>query len=290
MTTRLTLQIAALAACLAPASGAQFLHEGDVILTTNTARTTIVTGSGSNATLTFPFRVFTARFGDSGFANRTTNPGFNAWADATANPPITFYPGQALGITVRRALRKWDGQGFCTIPPEVLRITRSGVSVNTPSADPVGDPAVQTPSLNLNLGFTANGDGFLHEHPSFWLQAPSSNGVYLLEVQSYVGSPTSTSPSPSAPYWILWAQNVDTATIDAATTWVESNVAAGAGRLCPCRADFLGDGALTPADIFGFLTAYFAGDPRTDFNTDGVRTPSDIFAFLNAYFAGCPAS
>jgi probable HAF family extracellular repeat protein len=53
-----------------------------------------------------------------------------------------------------------------------------------------------------------------------------------------------------------------------------------------CRADFNGDG-LGVDDIFDFLNAWFAGDPRTDFNgVDGV-TVQDIFDFLNAWFAGC---
>jgi hypothetical protein len=55
----------------------------------------------------------------------------------------------------------------------------------------------------------------------------------------------------------------------------------------PCRQDFDGSGTLEPADIFDFLNAYFAGDPRTDFDNNGQRQPADIFAFLNAYFAGC---
>jgi uncharacterized membrane protein len=53
-----------------------------------------------------------------------------------------------------------------------------------------------------------------------------------------------------------------------------------------CRADFNGDG-LAVDDIFDFLNAWFAGDPRTDFNgVDGV-TVQDIFDFLNAWFVGC---
>lgn len=59
-------------------------------------------------------------------------------------------------------------------------------------------------------------------------------------------------------------------------------------RLGPrCRPDFNTDALLSPADIFAFLNAYFAGDPRADFDNNGVRQPQDIFAFLNAYFAGC---
>jgi hypothetical protein len=54
-------------------------------------------------------------------------------------------------------------------------------------------------------------------------------------------------------------------------------------------ADFDNSGSLSPADIFTFLTAYFApGTPlnQIDINNDGVRSPADIFSFLNIYFSG----
>jgi Zn-dependent metalloprotease len=46
--------------------------------------------------------------------------------------------------------------------------------------------------------------------------------------------------------------------------------------------------ALFAADIFDFLAAYFAADPRADFNQSGVVSVQDIFDYLAAYFAGCP--
>jgi 1,4-alpha-glucan branching enzyme len=54
-----------------------------------------------------------------------------------------------------------------------------------------------------------------------------------------------------------------------------------------CPGDFNADGVRQPSDIFAFLNAYFAGDPRGDFDGNGVRQPADIFGFLNAYFAAC---
>lgn len=290
---RFTASILGLALCTSLAHGQSFIHAGDVILTTDAGRTTVVTGSATSATptgLLFPFRVFSSRLGDSGFPGRTSNPGFNSNTNDVASPPILFYAGQPMGITVRRAARKWDGQGFCTVPPETVRITRSGVSVVTPAADPAGNPAQQTPTLNLNIGFTANGDGFLHEHPAFALEGAASNGIYLVEMQAYIGSAVNSAPTPSAPFWVLLAQNALTADVNAASTWVVNNVASGAGRLCPCRADFDSNGLLQPTDIFAFLNGYFAGGSGADFNNDGVRSPADIFAFLNAYFAGCPSS
>jgi hypothetical protein len=54
-----------------------------------------------------------------------------------------------------------------------------------------------------------------------------------------------------------------------------------------CAADFDHSGGLTQLDIFAFISAWFAGDPRADFNhANGLET-QDIFAYLNAWFVGC---
>lgn len=55
----------------------------------------------------------------------------------------------------------------------------------------------------------------------------------------------------------------------------------------PCAADFNGVGGVTVADIFAFLSAWFAGDPAADFNQVDGLTVADIFDFLRAWFAGC---
>jgi hypothetical protein len=50
-------------------------------------------------------------------------------------------------------------------------------------------------------------------------------------------------------------------------------------------ADFDGNGTVAVADIFAFLAAWFAGDPRADLDgTPGIGV-SDIFAFLAMWFA-----
>ncbi len=56
----------------------------------------------------------------------------------------------------------------------------------------------------------------------------------------------------------------------------------------PCPADFNGIGGLNVQDIFDFLAAWFANDPRADFNAIGGTNIQDIFDFLAAWFAGCP--
>lgn len=54
-----------------------------------------------------------------------------------------------------------------------------------------------------------------------------------------------------------------------------------------CPADFDGNQSVTVADIFGFLSAWFAMDIAADFNASGQVTPSDLFAYLTAWFARC---
>ncbi len=54
-----------------------------------------------------------------------------------------------------------------------------------------------------------------------------------------------------------------------------------------CPADFNCSGTLSVNDIFGFLSAWFAADPRADFNGTGGTNIQDIFDFLAAWFAGC---
>ncbi|MBY0263401.1 MAG: hypothetical protein K2Q20_13720, partial [Phycisphaerales bacterium] len=46
-------------------------------------------------------------------------------------------------------------------------------------------------------------------------------------------------------------------------------------------------GDIDVADIFGFLSAWFAAQPAADFDRSGVRDVADIFAFLSAWFNGC---
>jgi hypothetical protein len=54
----------------------------------------------------------------------------------------------------------------------------------------------------------------------------------------------------------------------------------------PCPADFNLSGSVSVQDIFDFLAAYFANDPRANFNHFGGISVQDIFDFLAAYFSG----
>ena len=54
-----------------------------------------------------------------------------------------------------------------------------------------------------------------------------------------------------------------------------------------CPADFNCSGSLTAQDIFDYLNAWFALDPRADVNGSGGLDLQDTFDFLAAWFAGC---
>jgi len=74
-----------------------------------------------------------------------------------------------------------------------------------------------------------------------------------------------------------WGENIGWINLDDDTHFV------GTG----CPADFNGDGTRDVPDIFSFLSAWFAMDPRADFDGNGSIAVPDIFAFLSAWFAGC---
>lgn len=54
-----------------------------------------------------------------------------------------------------------------------------------------------------------------------------------------------------------------------------------------CAGDFNGVGGVTVQDVFDFLAAWFASDPRADINGGGIGV-QDVFDFLAIWFAPCP--
>lgn len=64
-------------------------------------------------------------------------------------------------------------------------------------------------------------------------------------------------------------------------------VPATTGAVPLAHPDFDRNGSVTIGDIFAFLNAWFAADPKSDFDRVAPITTSDIFTFLNAWFRGC---
>jgi hypothetical protein len=84
-------------------------------------------------------------------------------------------------------------------------------------------------------------------------------------------------------------QTADAGSYDVVVTDVcgSNTSVAAALRVQLCMADFNGDGILTIQDVFDFLNAWFAGDPRANFDGMNGLQVADIFDFQNAWFAGC---
>ncbi|MBY0313579.1 MAG: hypothetical protein K2W85_16060 [Phycisphaerales bacterium] len=68
-------------------------------------------------------------------------------------------------------------------------------------------------------------------------------------------------------------------------TWGQVGVDAMLWAVCP--ADVNLDRAVTTADIFTFINAWFMREPVGDFDYSGQPGVNDIVDFLNAWFAGC---
>ncbi len=237
------------------------VHATDVLLKVENGR--IVTGRLENGTPVYPRRAFSAVFGKL-VQNATTEPGFDSEDGA-------FNAGTLVGISVRKALREWDGADFEAIPDERLRLTKGAVSIVTPPAD----SGLCQVAGNLPLGL-ANGSGVLHQHPAYELLAPAEPGAYLLELEAWMNAPGG---GASDPFWIVFNQNVPAAMVDDAVQYVESVLA--------CPADFNRDGQLTVADFGAFQTGFVAADGRADFNADCALTVADFGAFQTAFVLGC---
>src|SRR5205807_22239 len=78
-------------------------------------------------------------------------------------------------------------------------------------------------------------------------------------------------------FGFVWGENIGWVNLDDAADFVSTY----------CPADFNGDGVVNVSDIFAFLAAWFAGNPRA--NASGLNgiDVQDIFTFLAQWFSGC---
>ncbi len=245
---------------LTPAASAQ--HDSDIILgLKGGAISTGVLPSGGTGPAV-PERVFESEFGEL-LANWTSEPGFDSDAGA-------FAPGTEVGFDITKALKAWDGSAFSAIPPEAIRITKGALSIDTPAVD------VVTPGYVFG---SANLAGVFHHHLAFELLAPSSDGVYLLELALWSTSPAIGS---SEPFWIVFGQNASPSTIDDAIDWVRANMIGQA-----CYADCDGSGSLDFFDFLCFQNEFSAGTTYADCDASGTLDFFDFLCFQNEFSVGC---
>jgi hypothetical protein len=248
------------------------VHESDVILSVANGR--IVTGRVENSIEVFPRFVFSATLGDGGIPSATFNPGYEAESG-------TFSVSELVGLTIRRALRKWDGTSFSTIPPEQLQVIRTA-TISTPAQDPTNCGVSDSVALGV-----ANPLGGIHIHPAYQLGSPASAGIYLLELQAWM---TDSTTGVSLPFWVVFNQNDSPSNLQGAFEWAEVHLAGQATCFANC------DGSTSPPilnvnDFTCFLQRFAAADCAA--NCDGsTSTPvlnvNDFNCFLSRFAAGCP--
>jgi hypothetical protein len=245
-------------------------HATDIVLKVENGA--IVTGGVVSGGAVFPRQVFTSVLGVYGIPGATFDPGFDSETGA-------FPPSTPVGITIRRALRKWDGQDFSSIPPERFEIIRSQTVV-TPEFDPpdcgVGD--------DLQLGLTTS-TGRLHQHPAYQLTAPASPGIYMVELEAWFAAPGS---GVSEPFFVLFSHDESLAVLEAAFEWVDQNLA----RTCYANCDRSTTApVLNVEDFTCFINRFAHGDCYA--NCDRSTTPpvlnvEDFTCFLSRFAQGCP--
>jgi hypothetical protein len=253
-------------------AGAAFAqpHAGDILLTidgTSTINTGHINADGS---LNTHERVFGTTLGVT-FPNFTDNPGFDCL-------PGTFPNTSRNGFRILDALRVWDGTDFHLIPDELMEIAFSTLSVETPA----------TPMVVEGFTLAVGSNGEWHRHLEYTLGAPADPGIYLLQLQIYSNTGTI---NPTQPFWMVFNQNLDQATLDGVVHWVKVRLA---GEFDCGSADFNCDGDVgTDADIEAFFSCLAGNCPAApcasgaDFNGDGdVGTDADIEAFFRVLAGG----
>ncbi|MFN0134107.1 MAG: GC-type dockerin domain-anchored protein [Phycisphaerales bacterium] len=263
--------VAAGSLALAAAAYAQ-PDAADIIVKDDAGR--VATGRVEAGLVVYPRSVYTTTLGLLGIPNATFDPGLDSESGA-------FTPSTQIGLTLRRALRLWDGSGFATIPDERLALTKNATTITTPIADPANCQAAGS----LLVGVTSS-TGRIHQHPAYELLAPADTGIYLAELEVWMGAP---GQGTSRPVFILLNQNEPAATLDAAFAWAEANLPA---PVCYANCDnSTSPPVLNVNDFVCFLNAFASGSCAA--NCDGGTTPpvlnvNDFVCFQNRFAAGCP--
>jgi hypothetical protein len=123
-------------------------------------------------------------------------------------------PGTSISFSILDAARFWDGAGDVAFAPspETISIS-SGVNIATTAAGPVAGFTLvaAVPSADgwhLHPGFTLNPDGL----------GQTRSGVYLLQLS------LANNGKITEPFWMVFGQNTDTATLDRAADFIAAQV------------------------------------------------------------------
>ncbi|MBL9119100.1 MAG: hypothetical protein JNL80_04205 [Phycisphaerae bacterium] len=211
-------------------------------------------------------RVFECAFGDSGFPEFTSNPGFDA-------VPGTFQAGTRVGFHVPDGFYRWDGTSPSLVTDERLDISYFTLAVT------VG------PAPNEGFDLAVQSNGGWHRHLSFSIGNESGGnappGIYVLPLVLYS---TDRMVVASEPFWLVFNYLSNQTEQDAATAWVHEH---WVSPFCIADTDF--DGSVGAPDIANLLGAWgpAAATGFGDFNGDGLVGASDLAVLLGAW-GSCP--
>ncbi|MCA9306575.1 MAG: hypothetical protein KDA16_08575 [Phycisphaerales bacterium] len=158
-------------------------------------------------------RVFGVELGEIS-PNFADDPGFYA---------NSMPAGFELGFNITDSLRVWNGSDFGTTASLDMTAWLAFGVMGSPSATTPATAGGSTAGFNFA---TADGTGFFDSHPDFVLNAPATDGIYLLQLEL-----TGTGVLSSEPFWIVFNQNLDEETHDAAIDWANTNLVPTPGML-----------------------------------------------------------
>ncbi len=195
--------LSAAAVALVVSTAGAVIPEGDVApyIDGGVLKTGLVSEDG--LTFTPGVRVFFAELG-ADVPNFTAEPG---WQGEDG----TFAPDGIFTFQVNRAVRAWNGTDFSTVAGQI----RLSFGPLTPVTSPFADTVVAGFDLPIDE------EGGLHDHPDYELLAPAADGVYLLDLSFTVPG---QNLGPTEPVWILFGQNADELTSQAAFDFAQATI------------------------------------------------------------------
>jgi hypothetical protein len=168
---------------------------------------------------------------------------------------------------------------------DIMTVTRmcTPISVATQPAATIG--CIRSDSL---LSVVASGPSPSGLTDQWEHEVAAGAGTFAPVVDGPTGTGSTISGATNNVLGILAASGADTGRYRCVIAHPCGVVTSDAAALSMCPADFDCNGQVMIQDIFSFLNAWFAGDPRSDFNATPGLSVQDIFDYLNAWFAGCP--
>lgn len=206
-----TCVVATAALTLAAACGSAMAHDGDIGL--RIANGKIITGAvvdtPSGPMVQGIRRVFGAEFEDLLGTAFAGEPGLFA-------APGTFAMSQ-LGFDILGPVLRWDGAAFppAPIPAETITIEFGPLSRTTPLVNMI------VPGFSIGVG-----PGGFDEHYDFYLNAPASDGIYVLSMRLWSDQPGIRA---SDPFFIVFNWNEDERQHDQAINWARANLVPAPG-------------------------------------------------------------